>query len=66
MAMPSDRQEGPVVLDTLELESRPHSRQDLQPNNYQQLKPADGGIAAWKVLFAAFMFEALLWGIMFS
>ncbi|KAI4193695.1 MAG: hypothetical protein LQ348_002799 [Seirophora lacunosa] len=64
--MPSDRQEGPVVLDTLELESRPHSRQDLQPNNYQQLKPADGGIAAWKVLFAAFMFEALLWGFPIS
>ena len=29
---------------------------------YQQLKPVDGGIAAWKVLFAAFMFEAILWG----
>ncbi|KAI4274557.1 MAG: hypothetical protein LQ337_003854 [Flavoplaca oasis] len=28
----------------------------------QQLKPADGGIAAWKVLFAAFMFEAMMWG----
>ena len=28
----------------------------------QQLKPADRGAAAWKVLFAAFVFEALLWG----
>ncbi|KAL8995898.1 MAG: hypothetical protein Q9169_004472 [Polycauliona sp. 2 TL-2023] len=32
----------------------------------QQLKPADGGIAAWKVLFAAFMFEAILWGFPIS
>lgn len=28
----------------------------------QQLKPADGGKAAWSVLIAAFVFEALLWG----
>lgn len=28
----------------------------------QQLKPADGGLEAWKVLTAAFLFEALLWG----
>ena len=28
----------------------------------QQLKPADGGLAAWMVLLSAFMFEALLWG----
>lgn len=28
----------------------------------QQLQPADRGAAAWKVLFAAFMFEALFWG----
>ena len=27
-----------------------------------QLKPADGGAAAWKALIAAFMFEAILWG----
>ncbi|KAL9039683.1 MAG: hypothetical protein Q9180_002379 [Flavoplaca navasiana] len=32
----------------------------------QQLKPADGGIAAWKVLFAAFMFEAMMWGKLLS
>jgi hypothetical protein len=29
----------------------------------QQLKPVDGGPDAWKVLIAAFVFEALLWGI---
>lgn len=28
----------------------------------QQLEPADGGAAAWKVLFATFMFEAVLFG----
>ena len=28
----------------------------------QQLEPADGGAAAWKVLCAAFMFEAILFG----
>ena len=28
----------------------------------QQLEPADRGLAAWKVLCAAFMFEAVLWG----
>lgn len=28
----------------------------------QQLEPADGGRAAWIILCAAFMFEALLWG----
>ncbi|KAL8644066.1 MAG: hypothetical protein Q9226_007955 [Calogaya cf. arnoldii] len=49
---------------------------ELQSNNtgdlinhqshVQQLKPADGGIAAWKVLFAAFIFEAILWGFPIS
>ena len=28
----------------------------------QQLRPADRGSAAWKLLGAAFVFEALLWG----
>lgn len=28
----------------------------------QQLETADGGKAAWSVLIAAFVFEALLWG----
>lgn len=27
-----------------------------------QLKPADGGFTAWRLLCAAFVFEALLWG----
>jgi hypothetical protein len=28
----------------------------------QTLAPADGGPAAWRLLVAAFVFEALLWG----
>lgn len=28
----------------------------------QSLKPADGGLAAWRLLISAFVFEALLWG----
>ena len=28
----------------------------------QHLEPADGGFAAWRLLLAAFVFEALLWG----
>ncbi|KAL2060392.1 hypothetical protein VTL71DRAFT_9787 [Oculimacula yallundae] len=32
----------------------------------QQLLPVDGGAAAWKVLIAAFVFEALLWGFPIS
>lgn len=28
-----------------------------------QLKPVDGGLDAWRVLLAAFMFEAILWGV---
>ena len=29
----------------------------------QYLAPADGGLAAWKVLLGAFTFEAILWGM---
>ena len=28
----------------------------------QRLPRADGGVAAWRILLAAFMFEAVLWG----
>lgn len=31
----------------------------------QSLSPCDGGIAAWRLLIAAFIFEALLWGAQF-
>lgn len=40
---------------------------DLQPDdrpetNATSLPPVDGGRAAWRLLLAAFVFEALLWG----
>lgn len=36
---------------------------DSTEPNYQQLLPVDGGIAAWRLLCTAFVFEALLWGM---
>ena len=33
-----------------------------EPDGTQQLEPADGGRAAWTLLSAAFVFEALMWG----
>lgn len=38
------------------------SRNREQEITDNRLKPVDGGIAAWRVLLAAFMFEAILWG----
>src|SRR3954468_20834826 len=35
---------------------------DVEDRVIQQLLPADGGPAAWRVLISAFVFEALLWG----
>jgi hypothetical protein len=35
---------------------------DVEDRVIQQLLPADGGSAAWRVLISAFVFEALLWG----
>ena len=32
----------------------------------QHLAPTDGGIAAWRLLMAAFVFETLLWGFPLS
>jgi hypothetical protein len=32
----------------------------------QSLLPCDGGRAAWRLLMSAFIFEALLWGILIS
>ena len=39
--------------------------EESEPTNgrcEQELAPIDGGSAAWRLLCAAFMFEALLWG----
>ena len=38
------------------------SRNREQETTDNRLKPVDGGSAAWRVLLAAFMFEAILWG----
>ena len=35
---------------------------DEEPTTAQDLQPADGGREAWKLLAAAFVFEALMWG----
>lgn len=45
---------------------QPPTQTSAHPENeiiVQQLAPADGGPAAWGLLAAAFIFEALLWGI---
>lgn len=35
---------------------------DNAEHDQEPLSPVDGGRAAWKLLFAAYVFEALLWG----
>jgi len=37
-------------------------RQETSEATGQSLLPFDGGKAAWKLLFSAFLFEALFWG----
>lgn len=44
---------------------RPQDIEDEPTNGRrteQELAPIDGGSAAWRLVCAAFMFEALLWG----
>ncbi|KAL8894805.1 MAG: hypothetical protein Q9192_004043 [Flavoplaca navasiana] len=48
----------PVTSRAISFESLDQDVEKLE----RQLPPADGGIAAWKFLFAAFMIEALLFG----
>jgi hypothetical protein len=45
--------------------SRPYDTENEMPDGElirRQLAPTDGGPAAWRLLVAAFVFEALLWG----
>jgi hypothetical protein len=42
--------------------SSPWSTENENDITGQALAPADGGLAAWRLLLAAFVFEALLWG----
>jgi hypothetical protein len=41
---------------------RPWNTESESDTTGQALAPADGGPAAWRLLIAAFVFEALLWG----
>lgn len=43
--------------------SGPDDDFQAEANNGQNLSPADGGLAAWRLLVAAFVFEAFLWGM---
>ena len=52
--------------DDRSLSSTPYDIEHEVPNGDvigQGLAPTDGGSAAWRLLVAAFVFEALLWGI---
>lgn len=55
------------IHDHLELENRgstsvPAIEHDFDTSEQVQLPPVDGGRDAWRVLLAAFTFEALFWG----
>jgi hypothetical protein len=42
-----------------------HTEGSINPQQLQilqGLEPVDGGFSAWKLLFGAFSFEAILWG----
>ncbi|KAK9799997.1 putative Major facilitator superfamily transporter [Seiridium cardinale] len=53
-------------------QSPPQSERETEPSSQQSapteqhLDPADRGLAAWKLLCTAFVFEALLWGFPLS
>lgn len=51
---------GPPYLRSAQIEVFDIENQASTP--MQDLSPADEGLAAWRVLCAAFVFEALLWG----
>jgi hypothetical protein len=56
----NDLEEGKAIPDPREGLETPGSVQDEVV--IQQLQPADGGVAAWRLLIAGFIFEALLFG----
>jgi hypothetical protein len=39
-----------------------HDLSTAEPETATSLPAADGGLAAWRLLMIAFVFEALLWG----
>ena len=46
-----------------EIERDERASSQTPPRVVQHLEPADKGLAAYKVLFAAFAFEGVLWGL---
>ncbi|KAF6806044.1 MFS monocarboxylate [Colletotrichum sojae] len=63
-----------LEMTTPSVESHPSERDEtVDPNSstefhgpQHQLKPTDRGLAAWRLLLTAFVFEALLWGFPLS
>lgn len=56
----------PTAVEDYERASQQRPDEERDPWNGRrrehELAPVDGGAAAWRLLCAAFMFEALLWG----
>lgn len=56
----------PAPVEDHERSCQPSQDEEGHPSDgrraEQKLAPVDGGSAAWRLLCAAFMFEALLWG----
>jgi hypothetical protein len=56
--------------DVIELVNPPDVRDAADPHEgteqrfVQTRSPYDGGTAAWRILISAFIFEALLWGVL--
>jgi hypothetical protein len=56
--------------DVIELVNQPDIQNDAVPHEgteqrfVQNHSPYDGGTAAWRILISAFIFEALLWGVL--
>lgn len=65
------QEDSSIQLTTLSSPTQPISEQDANPltifsDQTPNLPPVDGGRPAWRLLLAAFVFEALLWGFPLS
>ena len=65
-SMARSRDHGPVELHDLNSQQSEqitdHVSISEESTTATSLPAADGGLAAWRLLIAAFVFEALLWG----
>jgi hypothetical protein len=59
----SPRTPGLRIQDFGDNEMSPERRGNSEQHEASGLEPTDGGPSAWKLLFGAFLFEAILWGI---